>query len=291
MKKILIITTGGTIACETTENGRAPSRSGAELTAGITDCEITICDLFSCDSTDITPSHWRKLYNKVRESADYDGIVILHGTDTLEYTAAMLYFTASHMGIPIILTGAMIPMSEENSDGGRNIRDAVTAACDDRISGVYVVFSGRIISGGNVIKRYSTETDAFRAFCGRDNGSVQDGAVAYFCEAEKPPVMKLPERDRKISVIKLSPFTDSLNVPENYDGAVIESYGSGGIPSQLAESLSALCARMPVTVTTSCGGGADLHEYEVGQRALSLGAIDGGKMTTACAAVKMWLEA
>lgn len=290
MKKILIITTGGTIACETTENGRVPSRSGEQLTAGITGCRIEICDLFSCDSTDITPEHWCKLYNKVRESADYDGIVILHGTDTLEYTAAMLYFTASDMGVPVILTGAMIPMSEPDSDGGRNIRDAVTAACDGRLSGVYVAFSGRIISGGNVIKRYSAENDAFRAFCGKDNGIVQDGAVADFCRAEQPVNLKLPERDKKISVIKLSPFTDSLYVPENCDGAVIESYGAGGISSHLTDSLSALCLRMPVIITTSCGGGADLYEYEVGQRALSLGVIDGGRMSTACAAVKMWLE-
>lgn len=290
MKKILIITTGGTIACETTENGRAPSRSGEQLTAGITDCEITICDLFSCDSTDITPAHWRKLYAKIRESGDYDGIVILHGTDTLEYTAAMLYFTVTDMKIPVILTGAMIPMSEENSDGGRNIRDAVTAACDSRLSGVYVVFSGRVISGGNIVKRYSTETDAFRAFCGNENGRITDGTVTDFCRCEVPETLKLPETDKKISVIKLSPFTDSLYVPDNCHGAVIESYGAGGIPSHLSDALADLCARMPVTMTTSCNGGADLHEYEVGQRALSLGVVDGGKMTTACAAVKMWLD-
>ncbi len=290
MKKILIITTGGTIACETTENGLTPVHGGKWLTAGLTGCETEICDLFSCDSTDITPAHWRRLYDKVRESEGYDGIVILHGTDTLEYTAAMLYFTVSDMGIPVILTGAMIPMSEPFSDGARNICDAVTAACDNRLSGVYVVFSGRIISGGNVIKRYSIETDAFRAFCGGDNGVVRDGAVADFCGAVKPEIMKLPETDKKISVIKLSPFTDTLYVPENYSGAVIESYGAGGIPSHLSDSLAGLCARMPVVVTTSCSGGADLHEYEVGQRALSQGAIDGGNMSTSCAAVKLWLS-
>ncbi len=289
MKKVLIITTGGTIACETTERGRTPLRSGLQLASGITGCEITVCDLFSCDSTDITPHYWHKLYSKVRESADYDGIVILHGTDTLEYTAAMLYFTVSDMGIPVIITGAMIPMSEQDSDGGRNIGDAVTAACDNELSGVYAVFSGRIISGDNVIKRYSTETDAFRAFSGEDNGSISDGAVKVSYKAEVPEIMKLPSDNKKISVIKLSPFTDSLYVPEGYSGAVIESYGAGGIPSHLTAPLSELCARMPVTITTSCTGGADLHEYEVGQRALYLGAADGGKMSTAAAAVKMWL--
>lgn len=289
MKKILIITTGGTIACETTENGRTPSRSGGQLIAGFTDCEITVCDLFSCDSTDITPSHWLKIYEKVKASADYDGIVILHGTDTLEYTAAMLYFTVSDMGIPVIITGAMIPMSEENSDGGRNIRDAVTAACCDRVSGVYAVFSGRIISGGNIIKRSSVDTDAFRAFCGNDNGCIRDGQVADFYNADIPEALKLPQGDKKISVIKLSPFTDNLSVSDDYSGAVIESYGAGGIPSHLADSLADLCDRMPVVITTACGGGANLHEYEVGQRAISAGAIDGGKILTACAAVKLWL--
>ena len=172
MKRIMIITTGGTIACETTEKGRTPTQDGKSLTAGINDCEITVCDLFSCDSTDISPVHWRKIYEKVRASADFDGIVILHGTDTLEYTAAMLYFTCSDMGIPVIITGAMIPMSEKDSDGGKNISDAVTVACDKSFAGVYAVFAGRIISGGNIIKRHSNKTDAFRAFCGEDNGVV-----------------------------------------------------------------------------------------------------------------------
>ena len=290
MKKILIITTGGTIACEATENGRTPAHGGEWLTAGITGCELHICDLFACDSTDITPSHWRRLYDKVREASDYDGIVILHGTDTLEYTAAMLYFTVSDMDIPVIITGAMIPMSEKNSDGGRNIRDAVAVACCDNLSGVYVVFSGRIISGGNVIKRHSTKTDAFSAFCGEDNGCVKGDEVVFSYKAEMPETMKPPGDGKKISVIKLSPFTDNLYVPENYRGAVIESYGAGGIPAHLMTSLKELCAHMPVVITTSCSDGANLHEYEVGQRAISVGAVDGGEMSTACAAVKMWLD-
>lgn len=290
MKRILIITTGGTIACERTENGRTPSHGGAWLTAGLTGCEITVCDLFSCDSTDISPAHWRKIYEKVRESADFDGVVILHGTDTLEFTAAMLHFTCSDMDIPVIITGAMIPMSETDSDGGRNISDAVAVACDGRFKGVYAVFSGRIISGGNLVKRYSDRTDAFRAFCGDDNGAVADGNVTVLQLAEAAEAMKLPDSDRKISVIKLSPFTEELYVPENYEGAVIESYGAGGIPVQLSDYLDCLCRRMPVVITTACGGGANLMEYEVGQRALSLGAVDGAKMSTACAMVKLWLS-
>lgn len=290
MKKILVITTGGTIACETTENGRAPARDGNQLMKGISGCEITVLDLFSCDSTDITPIHWQKIYEAVRNAENYDGVVILHGTDTLEYTAAMLYYTLSDAGIPVIITGAMIPMSEKDSDGADNIRDAVIAACDERLNGVYAVFCGRIISGGNIIKRRSAHKDAFASFCGKDCGYISDGKIAITGTPEKPQNMKLPQQDKKIAVIKLSPFTDKLYTPSDCHGAVLESFGAGGIPSALSKELEALCTRMPVIITTSCGDGANLSEYEVGQRALKLGAVDGKEMTTARAAVKLWLD-
>ena len=290
MKKILVITTGGTIACETGENGRAPARGGNQLIHGIDNCEITVLDLFACDSTDITSNHWRKIYSAVKSAKNYDGVVILHGTDTLEYTAAVLYLTCSDMGMPVIITGAMIPMSEKDSDGEKNIRDAVSAACDTRLRGVYAVFCGRIISGGNIIKRKSAHADAFKSFCGEDCGAVADCRIILNYEAKKPKTMKLPERDKNIAVIKLSPFTRDLYAPEICDGAVIESFGAGGIPSALTEQLSELCVRMPVIITTSCEDGANLAEYEVGQRTTALGAIDGGKMTTARAAVSLWLD-
>ncbi len=293
MKKILIITTGGTIACEDFGNGLTPAHGGNDLIKETAGCEITYMDLFSCDSTDISPEHWKKLYKAVSEAKDYDGIVILHGTDTLEYTAAMLWFTASDKGIPIILTGAMLPFSDHNGDGAANIADAITAACDKRLKGVYAVFCGRIISGGEVIKQNSHEKDAFRSFNGSDCGNISDGNVIIKKEAHKPPRMTIPEGDKKIAVIKLSPFTERIYVPDGYSGAVIESFGAGGIPdrAELIESVRVLCEKMPVIMTTSCIYGANLEEYAVGQRALRCGVTDGKGMSTACAAVKLWCEA
>ena len=292
MKKILVITTGGTIACEDGGHGLAPAHDGNDLLEGISGCEITILDLFSCDSTDISPAHWRKICTAVRNAEGYDGVVVLHGTDTLEYTAAMLYFTVSDMKIPVIITGAMLPFSSENGDGGRNIADAVTLACDGRFNGVYVVFCGRIIGGNEAIKRDSLEKDAFRSFSGDDCGKISHGHITVQSFVEEPNPMSLPETDKKIAVIKLSPFTEEIYVPEGYSGAVIESFGAGGIPrrSALLQSVRGLCARMPVIMTTSCAHGAKLTEYEVGQRALECGITDGGRMTTACAAVRLWLD-
>lgn len=290
MKKIFVITTGGTIACEDFGDGLKPAHGGTDLLKGITGCEITILDLFRCDSTDIAPSHWKTLYEAVHSAKECDGVVVLHGTDTLEYTAAMLYFTASHMNKPIIITGAMLPFGASDGDGWKNIADAVTAACSDGLKGVYVVFGGRIISGGETIKRDSLEKDAFRSFSGEDCGNIAEGRITMERETILPEGMSIPENDKKIAVIKLTPFTEEIYVPEGYSGAVIESYGAGGIPYRLTAPLKELCLRMPVIMTTACTHGADLTEYAVGQRALSCGVIDGKGMTTACAAVKLWLN-
>lgn len=292
MKKILVITTGGTIASEDRGNGLTPAHGGSELLAGISGCETEILDLFACDSTDISPEHWRKLYNAVRNAEEYDGIVILHGTDTLEYTASMLYYTVSDMNMPIIITGSMLPLFEEGSDGKRNISDAIIVACDDNIKGVYVVFNGRIIRGNDAVKRNSRHPDAFTSFSGKDSGYT-DGKNAVLTETSlMPEKLGLPEEDKKIAVIKLTPFTEEIYVPEGYSGAVIESFGAGGVPDRplLLSSLKKLTERMSVIMTTNCISGADLHEYSVGERALSLGVTDGGALSTAAAMVKLWLE-
>lgn len=288
MKKILVITTGGTIACKETGNGLAPSQKGGELLKGIEGCEVL--DLFACDSTDISAEQWKLLCFAVKRAVVFDGVVILHGTDTMEYTAAMLYYTVSHLNIPVIITGAMLPFGTENSDARRNIRDAVTVARDGRFQGVYAVFGGRIICGNKLVKIDSRLPDAFRSFDGKGCGRIEHGIITPLCYGEIPEPMKIPENDKKIAVIKLTPFTQDLHVAEGYCGAVIESFGAGGIPARLEESLRQLCSRMPVVITTPCIHGTDLTEYEVGQRALNCGAIDGKGMSTACAVVGMWLN-
>ncbi len=292
MKRILVITTGGTIACEESGNGLAPEHGGNDLLKGITGCEITVLDLFSCDSTDITPEHWKTLCSAVKISLMYDGIVILHGTDTLEYTAAMLWLTVSYMNIPVIITGAMLPLTAPDSDGEANIRDSIIAACDEDLAGVYVVFCGRIISGGEAIKRNSLLPDAFESFGGDDCGEICGGKIKLYRKSMPEKIMTPPKNDKKIAVIKLSPFTEEITVPDNCSGVVIESFGAGGISDRdtLMNSIKRLAERIPVVMTTACTNGVNLKEYAVGQRALECGVIDGGKMSTALAAVKLWCE-
>lgn len=279
MKKLLFITTGGTIACGKGDN-LTPVNRGDDLLrkSGIGEKElsVTVLDLFSIDSTDLNEKYLREIYTAVRENLPlYDGIIILHGTDTLVYTAAMLAFMFREK--PLIVTGSMLSLEEENSDGYENIRLAAEAALSGSYKGCYIVFGGKIIYGADAVKAHSTAVTAFSAYSGKD---LTDYHIASF-----PETTKLPK------IIKLTPFTRAEELTaEGSCGVVIETYGTGGLPDRedILRAVSSLSERMPVYITTPCQGGTDLNRYSVGQRALSLG-VKETKMSTEAAAVWLWL--
>ncbi len=280
MKKLLFITTGGTIACGKGDN-LTPVNRGEELlgksgTEG-NSVKADILDLFSIDSTDLNEKYMREIYTAVKENLPlYDGIVILHGTDTLTYTAAMLAFMFREK--PVIVTGSMLSLEEENSDGYANIRLAFEAALSGRYKGCYVAFGGRIIYGADAVKTHSTAFSAFSAYSGKD---LTEYYIPSFPEAAKLP-----------KIIKLTPFTraEEITAEENCGGVVIETYGTGGLPDKedILRAVSSLSERMPVYITTPCQGGTDLNRYSVGVRSLSLGAKET-KMSTEATAVWLWL--
>lgn len=279
MKKLLMITTGGTIAGMNSGFGLAPALLGETLKPDIEGIETSILDLYSIDSTDVMPYHWRKLYNAINENLPlYDGIVILHGTDTMAYTGAVLAFTLD-TDKPVILTGSMLPPDAEDSDAQPNIRFAAETAAGGRYKGVHLAFCSRVIKGADIVKLSSTYKDAFRSYAG----------------FEPSRKYKFPERNGKLpAVIRLTPFTygmDIMSMAEDRAGIVIETYGAGGIPdNEITLVISELAKIMPIVITSSCLGGTDLGRYEVGRRALDAGAIDGDKRSTECAAVEMWLK-
>ena len=116
MKKVLMLGTGGTIASEVTPSGLAPALTSAE-------------ELFSIDSTNVTPAHWLTIARAIRAHyEEYDGFVIAHGTDTMAYTAAALSYLIQYSPKPIILTGAQKPIVFENTDSKTNLADAFRCA-------------------------------------------------------------------------------------------------------------------------------------------------------------------
>ena len=166
MKRILMLGTGGTIASEMTPEGLTPELTPAQLlkyVPAISElCHVDCLSLFSVDSTNIRPEHWLIITMALRQNYDdYDGFVISHGTDTMAYTAAALSYLVQDSPKPIILTGAQKPINYHSTDSKLNLMDAFVCACDEELSGVNIVFSGRVILGTRARKTCSKSFAAF----------------------------------------------------------------------------------------------------------------------------------
>ncbi len=152
MKKILMIATGGTIASKKTETGLAPQLLSEEILEYVPQvadiCLVEAIQLFNIDSTNMEPRHWVKIADTVKEQYDnFEGFVILHGTDTMAYTASALSYLIQDSRKPIVLTGAQKPIDQDITDAKSNLVDSFLYAADARSHGVNVVFGGQAIAG------------------------------------------------------------------------------------------------------------------------------------------------
>ena len=283
MKKLLILGTGGTIACAKTEFGLAPSASVSELTKDLEfSAEIHSEQLFNLDSTNMTPRHWEKLARRIHKRYnEFDGFVITHGTDTLGYAAASLSCLIQNSRRPIVFTGSMKPMTAEDSDAPSNLRDAVKFAADDRAFGVSVVFDGAIIDGRCAHKCETENIDSFDSVNRDDLGFFNSGGRIFFDEEYSGETRFYERLSDDVFLAKLIP-AQILCIPENTKALILESYGAGGVPDYLLDDVTELANKgVYVIIATQCAyGGTNLNEYEVGRRAAEVcPLLETGKMT------------
>lgn len=289
MKHILLIATGGTIACRESGRGLAPSLTGEELLEFLPDlrhiCRVFVNNPFSVDSTDITTAQRRELALMIWENYDrYDGFVIAHGTDSLAYTSALLYHMLRNFNKPVIITGAQRPMGEPGSDAERNLLDSFRVACSGW-AGVAAVLHGQIIRGNHVVKVHSKAMNAFRSINAPLAGTVRDDGKVLL---DIPPRLGgEPEFadivDSNFVVLKLVPDLDPsiIDFLSRYDKVILEGYGAGGIPIRLEKVVQKLIlSGTKVYITSQClMGETDLHKYAVGRRAEAMGAVSLGHRT------------
>lgn len=283
MRKILILGTGGTIACAETENGLAPMIAVNELLKGLKlPAEIHSEQLFELDSTNMTPRHWEKLAERIRERYDeFDGFVILHGTDTMAYAAASLSCLIQNSRKPIVFTGSMLPMNAEGSDAPRNLRDAVRFAANERAFGVRLVIAGKIYDGWRARKYKTDDIYSFENVNCGDVFYFNVEAVVAFDEKYSGETRFYERLSDDVYLAKLIPG-QGLYVPEGTKALILESYGTGGVPDYLLGRVTELAsARVYVIIATQCAyGGTNLNEYEVGRNAAKVcPLIETDKMT------------
>ncbi len=302
-KHILLLTTGGTIASLPGGEGLEPQRSDVmerELEQLRTYYDISVRDVMCLDSSNIRPEEWQSLARQIFEHRDgFDGIVVSHGTDTMAYTASAVTFMLPDIDIPVVFTGSQLPLADVLSDGPDNLRTAFAMAASGH-SGVFLAFDRKVMLGCRAVKVRASGFSAFESVNARYAGKVSNlGLVVDETVIPKPTGASrlLDNLSNDVFLLKLTPglspkVFDAL-VLMGYKGVVIEAFGLGGVNvlHQGLEGIRRAVERgISVVVTTQClYDSADLQVYQVGNKLLELGVIQGRDMTSEAAMTKlMW---
>lgn len=306
MSKILMITTGGTLASSHSENGLQPGLSGGDILdkiCGLTEgFQVEKEELFMIDSSNMQPEHWVAIAQKVYESRKkYDGIVIIHGTDTLAYTASALSFALQNIEIPVVLTGSQVSIENPIADATENLRAALHMAASG-CQGVFVAFNRKIILGTRASKVRARSFNAFESinypYAAKINS---DGLMVNpFVTVRKNRSCILKNKFcTDVFLLKIfpgiSPDIFNLLKEMGIKGVYVEGYGIGGLPfwkrNLTAAIGEAVKDGMIVAVGSQCTyEGSDFSVYEVGRQVLDCGVIETGNMTTEAAVTKlMWV--
>lgn len=297
MKKILLLQTGGTIAMHFDhEAGRAGDQKWSDvLYKEIPELEkiasLQVKNVFFEDSSDINQSHWIQLIQLLADHVNrFDGFVILHGTDTMAYTASALSFALRNFPKPVIMTGSQVPMSNIRSDARRNLVNAVELATSN-LKEIAICFNDHLFRGNRSTKM---NINAFDAFISPNYPPIAEIGVQI-----KLSELAIQTRDKKfecnpafdpsVHVIRLFPnlnpvMLDCLNL-ERTKAVIIEAFGIGNIPSRGEYSLIPFiekCIEHDCHVIINSQApydSVDLSVYSSGQILQTLGALSAGDMT------------
>ena len=284
--KFLLIHTGGTIGMVATQAGYAPSEGVVEAAlADLRAKDVSVLPLLPLiDSAQVTPADWNRIAQAIVDNhGDYNGFIISHGTDTLAFTASALCFALTGLQRPVIVTGAMRPLTVEKSDGLQNLSDAIKAA-KTAPPGVWVQFAGQLLHGARVRKAHSSALDAFTASRSA-KPPLQPGKTVSFA-AYKPA---------EIGILSMAPGqSESLldHALSTLNGVILRVFGAGTLPETpaLRAGLMAAQARNApvIAISQSPKGGVALGTYAAGNLMLEAGVIDGHDMTPEAAYTKLY---
>jgi len=302
-KKILLLTTGGTIASLPGGEGLEPQRSGVmerELNQLRTYYDITVQDVMCLDSSNIRPEDWQFIARHIFENrAGFDGIVVSHGTDTMAYTASAVTFMLPDIDMPVVFTGSQLPLADMLSDGPDNLRTAFAMAASGH-AGVFLAFDRKVMLGCRAVKVRASGFSAFESVNARYAAQVSN--LGLVVDSEILPKRKgeahlRTDISREVFLLKLTPGLNpavfDMLAAMGYKGIVIEAFGLGGI-NFLNKGLRGIrrCIEdgVSIVVTTQClYDSSDLRVYQVGNKMLELGVIQGRDMTSEAAMTKlMW---
>jgi len=309
-KRIYIAYTGGTIGMKASDNGYVPQTG--HLTESIyanADFsrdempEFTINEYSPLiDSSNMAPSDWQFIAEDIKANyRDYDGFVVLHGTDTMAYTSSALSFMFENLAKPVIVTGSQIPLSQLRSDGQVNLLNSLYIAANYPIAEVGLYFNNRLYRGNRSIKAFA---DGFNAFDSPNlpplleagiNINVIEGKLASIVEGETTPLTLSNITPQPIGVVHLYPgiSTDVLKniIQQPVKALIIRSYGVGNAP-QDADLLNCIkTASDNGIIIVNCSqcikGTVNMDGYATGNALSQCGVISGVDMTLEATLTKL----
>ncbi len=305
-KHILIINTGGTLSSVAKEHGLTPGITTdgmlQELHVVAGDAQLSTMEFASLDSANIFPEDWARLAEVISTNKDsYDGIVIIHGTDTLAYTSSMLSFMLGNLPIPVVITGSQLSISDPVADAMENLRCAIYMAQTGK-SGVFVAFNRKVILGCRASKVRSVNFDAFDSINVANVAEINSFGMKIndAMIPEKNGIFRLQNQfSSDIAVVKMFPGMHrsllTTLADEGCRAIYIEAYGLGGMPyigHDFIKTVGELVERgITILIGTQCRfDGSNLSVYETGKRALEKGVLQAYDMTTEAAVTKlMWV--
>jgi L-asparaginase len=309
-KKVSIIYTGGTLGMRPSAKGYAPAGDLDRLILerlpelgmeSMPAYELTEYE-HPLESSYATPRHWFELAERIRGTEkEFDGFVVIHGTDTLAFTASALSFLLGDFGKPVILTGSQIPLCEVRNDAAGNLIGAVQAIATGRINEVAVCFGRYVLRGNRTTKINATELDAFWSpnfpplaeigthFRFSDAGTLpQDASVLNGA----PPAYK----ECNIAVLRVYPGMSGSLIDAIFEtgaaGIILRCYGVGTAPTADPNFLKALkraseAGIIIVAVSQCLEGSVSLGHYAAGSALADAGVVSGFDMTTEAAFTKL----
>ena len=301
--KIALIFCGGTIGMvkDPKSGALTPAKDAQALLDVVPELsehlELDFHELFNMDSSNMKPSHWTQISEKIHELyQDYDGFVIAQGTDTMAYSASAVSYALQGLSKPVVFTGSIVPLSEIGADGRNNLIYACLVACMD-LAEVCIVFGNKIVRAVRAKKNHESFVQVFDSPNFPLLGEIERPIkLNEWRQKRANRTLKYqPEFNSNVGIIKMFPgfdlsIIDGL-IKRGAKGVLIEGFGPGNLPTDVSDSISKLSENgIAVVIGTQMEHGiVNLQAYEAGYQVYKAGAISSHDMTSEAALTKlMW---
>ena len=302
MKKIYVAYTGGTIGMKPTDSGYAPAENlmglleeklPANVRTSLPDFDLGEYEQL-IDSSNIRPDNWKQIAHDIASKYDeYDGFVVLHGTDTMAYSCSMMSFMLRNLSKPVIFTGSQIPLCEARTDGLENLVGALSLAADERIKEVCLYFNGRLMRGNRCRKQNAYLFDAFDTpnypWLGRADINIDlDEFLLHKPEGE-PQFLLDCDSETHVGILQLFPginaeWIESI-LQQPMKAFIMRTYGTGNGPDGDQAFLDALkkatdAGKLIVNLSQCHRGTVHQGSYAAGSALANAGVVGGLDTTT-----------